>query len=117
LFFVVVAIVIGGFWVRAFYLQVIKHDQYVQAARSDQLKEYQIPAARGVIRAYNGDKLVPIVLNQKLYTIYADPALVKDAPRVAESLAAVLNGKVSGYEELLSAENTRYVVIDKKVPE
>src|SRR5262245_16576730 len=90
LFFGLLAVVLGVFWVRAFYLQVIRHDYYVQAAKSDQLKEYEIAASRGVIQAHNGDETVPIVLNQKLYTIYADPTLVRDASRAADSLAAVL---------------------------
>ena len=115
LFFVLVAVAIGVFWVRAFYLQVIRHDYYVQAAKSDQLKEYEVPAQRGIIQAHTGDNLVPIVLNQKLYTIFADPTLVKDAERAAESLAAVLGGKTEDYKRKLETEHTRYVVIAKKV--
>lgn len=114
-FFVLVAIAIGIFWVRSFYLQVIRHDYYVQAAKSDQLKEYEIPAPRGVIQAYNGDDVVPIVLNHKLYTIYADPTLVKDASRASETLAATLGGSSSSFEDKLKNKKTRYVVIAKKV--
>lgn len=114
-FFVLVAIAIGVFWVRAFYLQVIRHEYYVQAAKSDQLKEYEIPAARGVIRAHNGEELVPIVLNQKLYTVYADPTLVKNAEKVADTLAELLDGNESELRKKLTVKNTRYVVIAKKV--
>ena len=113
-FFVLVAIAIGIFWVRAFYLQVIRHEYYVAAAKSDQLKEYEIPAPRGVIQAHNGDDLVPIVLNHELYTIYADPTLVKDASRAADSLAAILGGGAGEYEAKLRAKDTRYVVLAKK---
>ncbi len=113
--FVLVAIAIGIFWVRGFYLQVIRHDYYVQAARSDQLKEYEIPAPRGLIRAHNGDEIIPIVLNQKLYTVYADPTLVKNAGRAAETLAATLGGNIGDYETKLKAKKTRYVVLAKKV--
>ena len=116
-FFVLVAIAIGIFWVRAFYLQVIRHEYYVAAAKSDQLKEYEIPAPRGVIQAHNGDDLVPIVLNHELYTIYADPTLVKDASRAADSLAAILGGGAGEYEAKLRAKDTRYVVLAKKVEE
>lgn len=114
-FFVAVALTIGLFWVRAFYLQIIAHDYYVQAARSDQIKEYEIPAPRGIIQAHNGDNVVPIVLNQKLYTLYADPSLVKDAARTAETLAAVLGGNVSDYQQKLKKPKTRYVILAKKV--
>jgi cell division protein FtsI/penicillin-binding protein 2 len=104
------------FWVRLFYLQVIKHDYYQQAALSDQLKEYQIPAMRGIIEAHSGDQLVPIVLNQKLYTVYADPTLVKDADRVADKLQAILGGASSDYLKKLKTKETRYVILGKKIP-
>ncbi len=116
-FFVLLVIVAGIFWVRAFYLQVIRHEYYVQAAKNDQLKEYEIPAPRGLIRAHNGDEVIPIVLNQKLYTLYADPTLVKDANRVAETLAATLGGQESQYRTKLRSEHTRYVVLAKKLGE
>ena len=49
-------IVIGVLFVfRAFYLQILKHDYYKSAALSRQLKEYQIPAARGIIAMHDGD--------------------------------------------------------------
>lgn len=115
LFFVLTAMAVGVFWVRAFYLQVIRHDYYVQAARNDQLKEYEIPAPRGTIQAHSGDDLVPIVLNEKLYTIYADPQLVKDTERVAETLASALGGKTDDYKTKLETKDTRYVVIAKRV--
>jgi stage V sporulation protein D (sporulation-specific penicillin-binding protein) len=115
LFFVLAVMALGIFWVRSFYLQVIKHDYYRQAAQSDQLKEYQIAAQRGIIQAHNGDDMVPIVLNQKLYTLYADPTMVKDTGRAAETLTATLGGNASDYEKKLKASKTRYVVLAKKL--
>ncbi len=113
--FVFVALIMGIFWVRLFYLQVIKHDYYRKAALSDQLKEYQIPAMRGLIEAHSGDGLVPIVLNQKLYTLFADPQLVKEPERVADSLSAALGGKADDYLKQLKTPKTRYVIIAKKL--
>lgn len=115
LYFLLVVLALGVFWVRAFYLQIIRHDHYVQAARQDQLKEYEIPAARGIIRAYNGSNIVPIVLNQKLYTIFADPALIKDTDKTAAMLADTLGGKEADYKKKLTMKGTRYVVLAKKV--
>src|ERR1035437_7778024 len=66
------------FIARLFYLQVIRHDYYHKAALSDQLKQYTIAPERGIIGTQDGSNLVPIVLNQKLYTLYADPSLVKN---------------------------------------
>lgn len=112
-----IVLVIALFGVRAFYLQIIRHDYFVKAARSDQLKEYQINAARGVIKAYDGESIVPIVLNQKLYTVYADPTLIKHADRVADTLGEVLGGSETDYAQKLQTRDTRYVVLAKKVPD
>jgi len=113
--YAVVVFIMAVFGVRLFYLQVIRHDYYVQAAQSDQLKEYEITPTRGIIKAHDGSRVVPIVLNQKLYTLYADPTLVKDSGRVAETLAASLGGTIGDYENKLDTPDTRYVVLAKKL--
>jgi cell division protein FtsI/penicillin-binding protein 2 len=113
----VIMIIFGIILVRLFYLQIIRHDYYKQSATVGHLKEYEIAAKRGVIKAHNGSTLVPITLNQTLHTIYADPTLVKEHGRVAETLAAVLKGSVTDYETKLRTEDTRYVVIAHKVTE
>jgi cell division protein FtsI (penicillin-binding protein 3) len=103
------------FVVRAFYLQVIRHDYYKQLASKSQLKEYEIQPERGAIVAHDGDALVPIVLNEKRYTLFADPVYVKDPRRSAEAIAAVIGGNVGDYEKLISAKDTRYVILAKKM--
>lgn len=113
--FAFIVVVIGVFWVRTFYLQVIRYDHYSKAAFSVHQKEYQIPAPRGLIEVHSGDQLVPIVLNQKLYTLFADPVMVKDVNAAAAALERTLGGKRSEYEDALKTPNTRYVVIAKKV--
>ena len=111
---IVLMAILGLFVGRAFYVQVVRHEYYRTTALSDQLKQYQIPAARGTISAYDGGQTVPIVLNQKLYTIYADPTYVKDADKVAGSLADILGGKPAHYQDLLKTPNRRYVILAKK---
>jgi cell division protein FtsI/penicillin-binding protein 2 len=115
LLYALMACVIGVFLVRAFYLQVIRHDYYRKAALADQLKEYEIPATRGLIEAHSGNGTVPIVLNQMLYTVYADPSLVKQPDQVAQTLATSLGGNASDYQKQLETAHTRYVVLAKKV--
>ena len=115
LWYTIVMIIFGVVLVRAFYLQVIRHDFYKQAANMGHLKEYEIQANRGIIKAHDGNSVVPIVLDQKLYTIYADPTLIKDHSKVAETLSAELKGSISGYEEKLRSKDTRYVIIARKV--
>src|SRR5438105_11375740 len=83
--------VIGIYGVQLFYVQIIRYDHYKQAALSDQLKQKQIPATRGVIEAHDGDQIIPIVLNQKLYTIFVDPVDLKtyktDTQKLADTAA------------------------------
>ena len=110
-----IIVIIAVFGLRLFYLQVIRYDHYKTAALSDQLKQYEIPATRGIISAYDGGASVPIVLNQTLYTIYADPAFIKHPTTVASTLADVLGGKPSDYVEKLTRQGSRYVILAKKV--
>ncbi len=115
--YVVIALVFALFIMRAFYLQVIKYSYYHKAALSDQLKEYEIPAERGTIKAHMGDGTVSLVLNEKLYTVYADPTLIKakDVDKVADSLQQYLGGSASDYRGKITTKDTRYVVLGRKI--
>lgn len=110
-----VVVLFGVFFVRAFYLQVIRHNYYQTAASLSQLKEYEIPAARGVIAAKNGDQTVPLVLNEDLYTLFADPVYIKDPQAAAEAVQAVIGGDVASIKSKMEQPNTRYVVLEKKL--
>ena len=101
--------------VRLFYLQVIQHEYYRTAAYTGQLREYEIPAARGVIEAYNGGEIVPIVLNQTKYTLFADPLYIEDPLETAEQLMSVIGSLNT--DELLAAmqADSRYQIIRKKL--
>lgn len=115
IWFALILLIVGIFVLRLFFLQVIRYDYYHKAALSDQLKQYQIPATRGIIEAHQGGAVVPFVLNQKLYTVYADPTLIKYADKDADMLQTVLGGSASQYHDQLTTKNTRYVVLAKKV--
>lgn len=115
LWFGAIAVIFAVFAVRSFYLQIIRYDYYKKAAMSDQLKEYVIPAARGVISAHEGGTVVPLVLNQKLYTLYADPSLVKNADTAAAKITGVIGGQESDVAKMLRTPKTRYVVLHKQI--
>lgn len=110
-------LIMGIFVVRLFYVQVIRYDHYKKAALSDQLKQYRIPAERGSILAYQGGKTLPIVLNQTLYTVYADPTFITQPAEVAAKLAPLLGKNSQDLEKLLRTKQTRYVVLAKKIDE
>jgi cell division protein FtsI/penicillin-binding protein 2 len=113
--YAIVVVVVAVFGLRLFYVQIIRHDHYQKAALSDQLKQYEIPASRGIILAHQGEDTVPLVLNQTLYTIYADPAYVKKPDEVANKVAMVLGGNASQYLPKLTKHGSRYQILAKKV--
>lgn len=102
---------------RLFYLQVIRYGYYHKTALSDQLKQYEIQPSRGVIYAHEGDSTVPIVLNEKLYTVYVDPTLVKasDRQKIADTLHDILGGNTDNYVKDMQQQKTRYVILAKRV--
>ena len=102
------------FVVRLFYLQVIKHDFYRKSALAGQFKEYEIPAERGIILAQDGKNAVPIVLNEQVYTVFADPKFITNPKDSADKLRGVIGGDQSKYEELMK-KNSRYAILAKKI--
>lgn len=117
IWYVLLIVVFGIFFVRLFYLQIIRYDHYKNAALSDQLKQYEVPATRGSILAYDGERTIPIVLNEKLYTLYADPVFIKDAPKAAGDVARIIGGDIGRYEKLMRTPDSRYQILAKKVTE
>lgn len=115
-------VIFGLFIIRLFYIQVIQHNHYQQLALygnagfGGQLKEYEIPASRGVIKAHQGEVTVPIVLNEDTYTLFVDPKFVKNVPLTAEQLARVTGSQVRDYEQKMYAKN-RYSILAKRLDE
>lgn len=104
------------FIARLFYLQVIEYAYYHKKALADQLKEYTIAAPRGNIYAQDGSGTVPVVLDQTLYTLYADPSFAaRDAASDAGKLAKITQDNPSSYQSLIKTPNTRYVVLAKRL--
>ncbi len=111
----VLVLVVGVFCLRLFDVQIIRYNHYKSAALNDQLKQYQIPATRGVIKAHDGQALVPIVLNQQLYTLYADPVYIKQPDQVAAKVAGVIGGRPESYSSKIRTKDTRYVVLARRL--
>lgn len=106
----------GVFALRLFYIQVIRYDHYKQVALSDQVHEYEVVPTRGAIYATTSEGgSVPLVINQRLFTLYADPTVVKDVDAVARSLAPVVGGSEAEIRELITNKKRRYVVLAKRL--
>ena len=113
LYSTILAAVALVFAFRLFYLQVVKADYYEAQARATQLKQYEIPAERGSIYAYDGGEIVPLVMNETRYRITADPKIIKDAQKTAEALSPIVNRPVEDIKKQLES-TTRYEIIANK---
>jgi len=109
---VVVVIFVG----RLFYLQVIQHDHYVSLAEEEQMTRQKIPANRGLIYAKNGDKPVQLVMNETVYTVFVDPAVITKPDVVGDALREIAGGNArKNLDELLRRTDTRYQVVANKL--
>ncbi len=115
---ILAAVVLGIaaiFVVRLFYLQVIQHSHYVALAKEEQESRFIIPAERGEIYAMSGEKPVKLVMNQKVYTVFADPKTVTQKSEIIKTLNEVAGGNVRpNFGSLLDAKN-RYQILATKL--
>src|ERR1700683_2047028 len=115
LMYVILVGIFALFSIRLFYVQIINYEYYKNAALSDQLKQYEIPATRGIIEGQDGNSIVPIVLNQELYTLYADPTFIKNSDQVASKIVQIIGGNSSTYAQQMRTPNTRYIALATKL--
>lgn len=108
--------IVAIFIVRLFYLQIIQHEHYVALANNEQVKRLEIPASRGLIYAKNGDEVVQLVMNEKVYTVFADPATVKDKDEVVKVMREIAGGNVrTNFQDLLDVPNSRYQILATQI--
>ena len=104
------------FVVRLFYLQIIQHGYYVQQANKEQLKRLTIPAKRGIIYALDGNIPVPIVMNQTVYTVFADPQTTEDNGKIIDTIRQIAGGNArDNLESLLSKKDSRYQILATRI--
>ncbi|MEI6054104.1 MAG: penicillin-binding protein 2 [Candidatus Saccharibacteria bacterium] len=108
--------VIFLFAARLFYLQIIQHNYYVGVAKSEQVKRLNIPAKRGLIFALNGELPVPLVMNQTIYTVFADPQTVEDDEKIIDVIKKVAGGNArADLQTLLDKKASRYQILATKI--
>ena len=108
-------VIMAVFIVRLFYLQVIQHGYYVAKANSEQLKQLIIPAERGEIYALDGDAPVKLVLNQTVYTVFADPKVVDEPQKIIDLVRRVAGGNAQdNLDQLLAMKESRYQILATK---
>ena len=104
--------------VQLFKIQVIKHDEYVAKAETQHVMQNTIVAKRGEIYVMDGDEPVPIVLNEKVWSVILDPQVSKSSK---DEIEKTLRTEASDYivadfKDVFSDNFTRYYVIARNVP-
>lgn len=101
---------------RLFYIQIIKHDFYVAKAADEHVYENKIEATRGKIYMKDGDEIVPIVLNETVYTVIFDPSIVNEekSREVFEKYAK--DNLVAKWEDVFRDRGRRYYVVARGIP-
>jgi cell division protein FtsI/penicillin-binding protein 2 len=111
-----VLVIMAIFVIRLFYLQIIQHGYYVKVADSEQLKRLDIPAKRGLIYALDGQTPVPLVMNQTIYTVFADPTVTTNDNKIIDTIRRVAGGNAcSNMQSLLDKKNTRYQILATRI--
>ncbi len=111
-------LVLGIFVLRLFYLQVIQHNYFVSEADRIQIQPLTIQPERGELYVYDNDELVPFVLNERVYTVFADPSEIKNVTKTKSSLQKIIGGDLfKDVDELLQDETgkVRYRVIARNI--
>jgi len=112
----IVVVAMGVFIVRLFYLQIIQHGYYVGLADKEQVKRLTIPSKRGLIYALDGQTPVPLVMNQTVYTVFADPQTASDNDKIIEIIQRIAGGNArSDLKVLLEKKSTRYQILATKI--
>lgn len=113
---IAIIVMMAIFAMRLFYMQVIRHNYYVAQASQEQVKSLIIPATRGEIYAMDGDTPVKLVLNEAVFTVFADPAEVTEPTKIVTVMKRIAGGNVTeGFEKRVSAKPNRYEVIARNV--
>jgi cell division protein FtsI/penicillin-binding protein 2 len=85
LFFFVWVCAISG---RLFWLQIVRHQEYVERAEKQQSRTFEVAPRRGVLYDRNLRELAMTVL---VDSIYADPSEIDDKQTAAHALAAIVH--------------------------
>jgi cell division protein FtsI (penicillin-binding protein 3) len=108
--------IMGIFVIRLFYLQIIQHDYYANLADNEQIKPFVIPSKRGLIYALDGNTPTQLVMNETVYTVFADPLTTKDDDKIIEVIRRIAGGNArSDLKALLDKKDTRYQILATKL--
>ena len=102
---------LAGLLLRLFYLQVIRHDQYVKLANEQHVVSLDVPAKRGTI--YDRNMRV-LAINLNSDSVFANPRLIKNKKFASRELSDILDIKESSIR-LRLAKDKGFVWIKRKI--
>lgn len=108
-----VAVAIIG--IRLFYIQIIEHGRWAKEAEAQQTMQNLIVAERGKIYMLAGETPTPVVMNEPVWTVVIDPAIVdkKKVKKTVDKFAKM--NRVASWEKVFRNKKTRYFVVAKNV--
>ena len=96
-------------------IQIVKHEEYTEKARFQQLADDEIAAPRGIIFDSSMDILAG---NITLSAVIAEPRRIKDIPGTAEKLASVLGIDRARLQERMEMPKlSAYLVVQRRINE
>jgi len=110
----VIAVAIIG--ARLFQVQVIEHSKYVAMAESKHVKSFELLAERGQIYMMDGQGVTPVLMNERVWTVFVDPSYVSDESLVREKLDRILGKKIlASWDEVFADKSRQYYEVAKGV--
>ena len=100
---------------RLFYIQVIEHDQWETMASGIQSQKSIIHPNRGEIYTRLGSDTAPLVLNETIYLIFADPQQIESAEEVYNKIYAIVGDQMEVALEDLGDKSSQYVVLARNL--
>ena len=99
--------------VRLFDIQIVNHDKYVAEAKESRVKQYELVAKRGEIYMMDGEEdVVPVVINERTWTVFVDPSYVRDKQQVQTELTKILGDQMdTTWEKVWENMRAQYVEI------
>lgn len=108
--------IMAVFIVRLFYLQVIRNEFYTTAAMQEQQRQFVLPAERGEIYTLDAGRPVKLVMNETVYTVFADPKIIKNSQPIVNAVQEIAGGNARPeLDKLLAKKETRYQILATKV--
>ena len=103
--------------VRLFNVQVVHHSEYKAKAAETRIKQYELIAKRGEVYMMDGDEdVVPVVINERTWTIFVDPSYVVNKDVVQQKLGEILGDQMLvGWDKVWDNMRLQYIEIAHNV--